>query len=382
MIPSILKKFENILSRYNNKNKNKNQVIRSLGCNGSEGQPRALLSYDLDCLNSNNIDFQYSTNRKENQVILTTLIDLGFIVDFFGCRNNYYCDGLRYDLVFGFGDAYRKSLLTQDGIRVLYLTEGPPDLSVINEKNRLDYFYRRHGKIKPIERSGVYYQNSDLQLANKIICLGELHKKHINKSPSILADTQSINPTGLPVNIKKNKFNISKNLLWFGSRGVIHKGLDLLIDTFKELPDWTLHVCGVDEKVVNDLMDTPGNIKFHGKISYLDYKFTELINLCNYSILLSCSEAVPTSVLTCMRAGLIPIVSENCGTEFPCAITCEEISIEYIKNIVSKTLELTENQIEEKSKNICSMADNMYSLPAFAISIKKAIVKSTNIISK
>jgi hypothetical protein len=83
-----------------------------------------------------------------------------------------------------------------------------------------------------------------------------------------------------------------------------------------------------------------------------------------------------------MRAGLIPIVSENCGTEFPCAITCEEISIEYIKNIVSKTLELTENQIEEKSKNICSMADNMYSLPAFAISIKKAIVKSTNIISK
>jgi hypothetical protein len=145
------------------------------------------------------------------------------------------------------------------------------------------------------------------------------------------------------------------------------------------LPDWTLHVCGVDEKEVSDLMKIPKNIKFHGKISYLDDKFTELINLCNYSILLSCSEAVPTSVLTCMRAGVLPIVSNNCGTEFPFAVTCGEMSIEHIKNIILKTLELTEEQIKIKSKSIYSNADSIYSLSAFNISVRKAIVKSNNI---
>lgn len=375
MIALVLKRIKKILFKYNNKN----QDIRSLGFDGSNEQPRALLSYDLDCLDSVNIDFKFSTNRKENQVILTTLIDLGYVVDFFGCRNKYISDGLRYDLVLGFGEAYRKSLLTSCGIRILYLTEGPPDLSEINEKKRLEYFYRRHSKVKPIERSGFYYQFSDLKLADKIICLGELHKKHIDKLSSVLADTYSINPTGLPVKIKKSVFKKSKNILWFGSRGVIHKGLDLLVDSFKDLPDWKLHVCGVDEKIVKDLMDTPENIFFHGKISYLDEKFTELINLCNYNILLSCSEAVPTSVLTCMRAGLIPIVSKNCGTDFTFAITCEKISIDNITNIISNTLKFSEYEIEEKSKYISLKADEVYSLPTFAKNIKAAISKSINI---
>lgn len=373
MITTILKRLENLLFRYNNKNKN--QVIRSLGCNGSEGQPRALLSYDLDCLDSNNIDFKYSTNRKENQVILTHLINLGFIVDFFGCRNNYYCDGLRYDLVFGFGDAYRKSLLTQSGIRVLYLTEGPPNFSLANEKERLEFFYKRHGVEGSIERSGTYYRHSDLRLANEIICLGELHKKHIRELPDITAVVQSINPSGLPVEMKKNSFGVSKDVLWFGSRGVIHKGLDLLIDAFNELPDWTLHVCGVEKKDLKGLMKVNGNIKFYGKISFLDKKFTKLIGLCNFSILLSCSEAVPTSVLTCMRAGLLPIVSNNCGTSFPFSITCDDISIEHIKNMILETLELTEDEIKRKSEKISSYADNVYSLNAFSESIKKAIIK-------
>jgi hypothetical protein len=152
------------------------------------------------------MDFNYSTNRKESQVILTTLINLGFIVDFFDCRDDYKSDNIHYDLVFGFGEAYRNASLTEGGLRVLYLTEGPPDFSLTNEKNRLDYFYKRHGKIVLIERSGSYYKYSDLKLADEIICLGETHKKYIQKLPDIKADVQSINPSGLPINIKKKLF--------------------------------------------------------------------------------------------------------------------------------------------------------------------------------
>lgn len=369
-----MKLLNKIFRRYSNEN----MPVRNLGVNGLDNQPRALFSYLIDSLDSNNTDFNYSTNRKECQVILTTLINLGFVVDFFDCRESYKKETSHYDFVFGFGEAYRNAELTKNGSRVLYLTEGPPNFSLINEKERLESFYKRHGVEGSIERSGTYYRHSDLRLANEIVCLGELHKKHIRELPDITAVVQSVNPSGLPVEMKKNFFGVSQDVLWFGSRGVIHKGLDLLIDTFNELPDWTLHVCGVEKKDLKDLMSVNGNIKFYGKISVVDKKFAELIGLCNFSILLSCSEAVPTSVLTCMRAGLLPIVSNNCGTNFPFSITCDSTSIEHIKNIICNTLEITEEEIKIQSENISSYADNVYSLSTFSENIKKVIFKCIN----
>src|SRR5690606_13272968 len=38
--------------------------------------------------------------------------------------------------------------------------------------------------------------------------------------------------------------NAKKNYLWFGNGGLIHKGLDITIDAFKNLPELNLHICG------------------------------------------------------------------------------------------------------------------------------------------
>ena len=35
-----------------------------------------------------------------------------------------------------------------------------------------------------------------------------------------------------------------QNYLWFGVGGLIQKGLDILIDTFKNLKNCNLHICG------------------------------------------------------------------------------------------------------------------------------------------
>lgn len=363
-----------LLRRVTGINKSNYQPIMSIGFDGSFKQPRALLSYLTDALDERNIGFQFSTNRVECQVILSQLLSLGYIVDFFDCRDSFPSNKESYDLVLGFGAAYRSAKLKPNGIKVLYLTESAPQFSLENEKDRCTYFKLRHQKVAPIERSGTYYLDDDLKICDHIICLGELHKEYIINNQLCNGRVYSINPSGLPVEHKKNEFEINKDYLWFGSRGIIHKGLDILIDTFKELPDFTLHVCGVDYKDVRKLMVVPDNIIFHGKVSVKGETFKELCELCNFSILLSCSEAVATSVLTCMRAGMIPIVSDKCGTKFFKSIVCNKVDITSVKHTILESSKLSALEIEEKSTSIALYADKHYSLEAFRVSIHKAFL--------
>lgn len=64
--------------------------------------------------------------------------------------------------------------------------------------------------------------------------------------------------------------------------------------------------------------------------------------------MLSCSEGIPTSVLTCMRVGLLQIVNDSGGASFPIATECNKINISYIKNTILKTIEVSESDIKNK----------------------------------
>lgn len=52
----------------------------------------------------------------------------------------------------------------------------------------------------------------------------------------------------VPEEVIKSISSSRRNFLWFGSVGLIHKGLDIVIDAFKELPDLSLNVYGLDKK--------------------------------------------------------------------------------------------------------------------------------------
>lgn len=58
------------------------------------------------------------------------------------------------------------------------------------------------------------------------------------------------------------------------------------------------------------------NVKFYGKIDVDTKLYGNLVCKCGYSVLLSASEACPTSIITTMKSGLVPIYSNNCGTDF------------------------------------------------------------------
>ncbi len=120
---------------------------------------------------------------------------------------------------------------------------------------------------------------------------------------------------------EKNFDKIKKNFLWFGSSGMVHKGLDIVLDAFSELPDYHLTICGPVNREA-DFSKTyfkelyrSQNIKALGFTDVMSAQFRDIIMNTNALIYPSCSEGQAGSVITCLHAGLIPIVSYESGVD-------------------------------------------------------------------
>lgn len=120
---------------------------------------------------------------------------------------------------------------------------------------------------------------------------------------------------------EKNFDKIKKNFLWLGSSGMVHKGLDIVLDAFSELPDYHLTICGPVnreddfEKVYYKELYQSKNIKTLGFIDVRSDHFLDVIKNTSALIYPSCSEGQAGSVITCLHAGLIPLVSYESGVD-------------------------------------------------------------------
>lgn len=360
----MILKFRRFLKAYFTKNE-RGSSLYNLGYSG-EAQKRVLFSYLTDSFSSKHKYYTNVSNRKECQLILTCLIKLGYEVDVVDCRYKFDYTGIDYDLVIGFGDAFRNAKLRNGGSRVLYLTEGPPKFSLKNEIDRLNYFFKRHphNQIAKIERSGSYYKDEDIVNADCIITMGELHQENLYQTYK-KEHVYDFFPLGLPVKSLKKVFRPSKNILWFGSRGFIHKGLDIIIDSIANLPDWTLHVCGAEKRQLEKIVKVPKNVAFYGVVDVDGNEFESLVQLCNFSFLLSASEATPTSVLTAMRAGLIPVVSGNIGVKLDEAIVLDSYLLEDVQQGIVETYNFSEEQIYTMSESVKNEVNSRFNEKGF-----------------
>jgi glycosyltransferase involved in cell wall biosynthesis len=107
--------------------------------------------------------------------------------------------------------------------------------------------------------------------------------------------------------------------IWLGGTGMVHKGLDLVLEAFRDLPHLHLTVFGKADTDFSkfyhrELQETP-NIHFAG---YVDPGSTSFIDSANQSVALifpSSSEGSSGGVVTAMHAGLIPVISRESGVD-------------------------------------------------------------------
>ena len=168
-----------------------------------------------------------------------------------------------------------------------------------------------------------------------------------------------------------------KNFLFFASAGQVHKGLDLLLEIFAK--EGFLYICSHFEQekdfceAYNEELFHRSNIHPIGFVEILSAKFKEIVSRCCYIIMPSCAEGMAGSVLTAMSAGLIPIVSRECGFEDEDVIHLPDCRLETIERYIYEFGNKDKQWIIEASEKARKVVLDSYSKKNYIESVAYAL---------
>jgi glycosyltransferase involved in cell wall biosynthesis len=182
--------------------------------------------------------------------------------------------------------------------------------------------------------------------------------------------------------LEEKKFETCrKNFLWFANYGCVHKGLDMVLDAFAQMPECHLTVCGHVEReedfvkaFYKELYNTP-NIHTIGWVDISSPNFSEIINHCVGLIFPSCSEGQSGSVVTCLHAGLIPIISYESGVDIDedFGIILRNCSVEAIKDSIRRISSKPAQELEQMSRSAWEFAKENYTREKHFEAYRKAV---------
>lgn len=367
----------------------RNTPILNINATGEPSQKRVLICYLTEAFHG--VPNQLCGHPKHFQQMQITnyFISKGYAVDV--CNyvdvNSILSLNVVYDVIVGQGISYDKAVDRFPGCcSILFLTENNPEVVEKNYKTRIEYFQQRHPTLnykQSIARKGVFTTRS-LELSDAIIAFNSTYSaksltRYCKSVYPIAVNTIANNSSSISSSeIVKNKYNF----VWLGSVGFIHKGLDILLDVFKEIPYCTLNVYGVPKSELSLWNKLKGDNTFlHPNIDVTSEKFIEeVVRKNTFVISASCSEGIQTGVATCMRSGLIPIVTKDCGyDEHESTFMLEDFKIEYIIEKLKQITSLDENILTKMSASAREFANNRFSNEQFTVELSSAL---NNILSQ
>lgn len=141
--------------------------------------------------------------------------------------------------------------------------------------------------------------------------------------------------------------------LWLGSYGMVHKGLDLVLEAFRNMPDLHLSVCGRPEKeedfygLYETELTRTANIEFRGWIDLASPAFAEIARSHAAVIYPSCSEGGGGAVIHCMHAGLMPIATREASVDLgDFGICIEDGTVEAVEKAAEHAASLGSDEAE------------------------------------
>jgi glycosyltransferase involved in cell wall biosynthesis len=323
------------------------------------------------------------SNRGMAIQMLYVLNELGYSVDIIGFDNIKWRPKYYYDLFIGHGGINFKSLIQNNlsANKKIYFSTGPYWKYLnYNEANRLFEFTERTGFILPPDRYVKYDEEFAYSTSDGIICLGN---NNILKTFPGFKRVININNGHFPVDKNfasaKNYDEGRKHFLFFSGRGNIHKGLDLLLEAFKDT-DLHLHICQWlepdFESIYSELLYNQANIHYEGFVSMKSEKFNKLVTTCNWIILPTCAEGQPGSVIECMAYGLIPILSEFANIDLEnTGLQIANLDIKSITDVILKASQIDPDECLRKATNIKDITTEKYSAENFNYNFKAAVQK-------
>lgn len=319
------------------------------------------------------------TNELEVKGIAEALDRLGFCVDAVDYRYKRNINYQDYDIIIGLGSVFERSFFYECSAKKIFFATGShPYFSSAREVERVKAFQERNKKrISPTRLRSLPEYECATRLSDGIICLGNevTGNTYININKNVKKQNAIGNISNLTSKYKKNK----NKFIWFGSAGLIHKGLDVVIEAFLhlDLSDCELVIYCINEqpffsyyenKIVNSQ-----NINYKGFRSLNDLELIRDLEESQWCILLSCSEGQSTSLLTAISYGCIPIASNYVGLQEVLKVIYCEIDVGELIETIKSALHMDENNLLRFMDINHKIVRNENTYEAFVIASEKNI---------
>jgi glycosyltransferase involved in cell wall biosynthesis len=284
------------------------------------------------------------TNHWESLQMARTLLELGFGVDVISYRNTTFVPRKDYALFIGARTNFSRlaSHLPPSCVKIAHLDTAHWLVNNANAYQRALAIKRRTHQVIDLPRK-VVEPNWAIESADYATILGNEFTEQTYRyagKPIFRLPLPSCQVFDCPH--EKDFEACRKRFVWFGSDGLVHKGLDLALEAFAEMEDYELLVCGPikdDTRFVQayrrELYELP-NITTVDWVDIASDKFREIVDSTLGLVYPSCSEGGGGSVITCMQAGLIPIVTREASVDIdPCfGVMLPDDSIECVRSLV------------------------------------------------
>ncbi len=306
--------------------------------------------------------------------IAQTFLNLGYNVDVIQFHNDKFVP--QKDYAFFIDIRHRMEALApklnKDCIKIFHVDIANMVFRNAAECNRLLELQRRKGITLKPQRFEV--PNLGIEYADCAIVLGNDFTtdtfKYANK-PMYRIPISS--PVVYPYPDKKDFEAVRKRFLWFGGSALVLKGLDLVLDAFAQMPEYHLTVCGpvsndkeFEQAFYKELYETP-NIHTYGWIDVTSPDFIEVTNNCLGLVYPSVSEGQSGAVISCLQAGLIPILSYESGVDVhDFGVIFDNLSIEEIKAKVRSISDLPVEDLKLMSRQAWEYARANHTKEKFA----------------
>ena len=185
------------------------------------------------------------SNQWECHEIAKIWVDLGYTVDVINWDNKTFRPKKNYDFFIDIhGNMERLAPLLNRGCKtILHITGSHWLFQNKAEYERLLSLQKRRGFTLMPRRlaepsRGIEYADCALAIGNDFTRSTFAYSKKEIRKINITAVQE------FPYPENKDFSHCKKNFLWFGSAGLVLKGLDIVLEAFSELPDCHLYVCG------------------------------------------------------------------------------------------------------------------------------------------
>ncbi len=308
------------------------------------------LAYPVHLADSS-LELKAHSNAWESREIARIFKKLDFNIDVINWDDRTFIPHKKVDLIFDISVNLQRiaGVVRPSPIKILYRTGSDPNYQNVAETRRVENVNRRRNSSYSPKRlvHEPELEIESLRQADFCLLLGNEHT--LNTYPAEFRDKISLVPVsgsylGKSIKSPSDFVPDDREFLWFFGAGAVHKGLDLLLEVFARNKHLVLNIIGnisneedffqIYEYELNYL----SNIKYHGWLIPSSKKFRRIINSTFCFIAPTCSEAISAAAVTCLQAGLYPIISRDTGISLPldCGVYLETCSINEIERFVHK----------------------------------------------